>query len=304
MEVYIDDMVVKSKKKQDHINNLCETFCILRKYHMKLKPSKCAVGVSSGQFLGHIVSRRGIEVNPVQVRKVMDFGKPKTMKDVESLMGKIVAMGRFVSKISDRCNSFLKSIKKTKEIEWGAEQDETLENIKNYLRTPPILYALEPGDELYMYLAHFDMAVIGVLFREQDGKKLPIFYVSRMMTDAEKRYGTMKKLVLSLVCANRKLRQYFEGHPIIVLTNQPLKVVLSKPDLIGRMTKWAIELGMYDVSIKPKTTKKGQVLANFILECTTHARKSTDKNEFSEGMKKKSYGKYRSMELVIISVKE
>lgn len=116
-------------------------------------------------------------------------------------------------------------------------------------------------------MTHSYVYVIGVLFREQKRKELPVFYVSRMMTDAEKHYGAMAKLMLSLVCAKWKLRCYFEGHPIMVLTNQSLKAVLSKPDLTGRMTKWAIELGMYAIDIKSRTT--GQVLVDFISECAT-----------------------------------
>lgn len=89
-------------------------------------------------------------MNPAQVKKVMQMGKPKTKKDVQSLLGKIVAMGRFVSKISDKCKPFLKSIKETKEIEGGPKQDEALGSIKNYLMTPPMLSAPKPGKELYL----------------------------------------------------------------------------------------------------------------------------------------------------------
>lgn len=143
-------------------------------------------------------------------------------------MGKIVAMARFVPKIYDKCKPFLESSKKSKEIERGREQDEALESIKNYLMTLSVLSALEPGEELYLYMAHSDVVMSGELFREQNGKQLPIFYISRMMIEAEKQYGAMEKLVLSLVCAKRKLGHYFKGHLIVVLTNQSLKAVLSK----------------------------------------------------------------------------
>lgn len=137
-----------------------------------------------------------------------------------------------------------------------------------------------------MYPIHSDIAISGVLFREQNDKHLPVFYVNRMTTGAEKCYGAMGKLVLSLVYAKRKLRHYFEGHPIIVMTNQPLKAILSKLNLTGRMTKWAIELGMYNINIKPRTTKKGQVLADFVSECTTQARKGAEKEKTDDENRK------------------
>lgn len=88
---------------------------------MKLNPTKCAFGVLPRQFLGHVVSRRGIEASPNQVKNILGAERPKTMKEVQSLVGKIVALGRFIAKISNKCKPLLESIKKTKEIKWGEE---------------------------------------------------------------------------------------------------------------------------------------------------------------------------------------
>ena len=78
---------------------------------MKLNPLKCAFGVSLGQFLGHVVSKRGIEPNPTQVKSLSAIQEPKTVRDVQSLAGKIAALGRFISKMSDRCKPFFQCIK-------------------------------------------------------------------------------------------------------------------------------------------------------------------------------------------------
>ena len=80
MEVYIDDMLVKSLKAEDHINHLQQTFDLLRKYNMKLNPEKCTFGVQSGKFLGYLVSKRGIEANPSQIKAVLDIPSPKCVK--------------------------------------------------------------------------------------------------------------------------------------------------------------------------------------------------------------------------------
>ena len=98
MEIYVDDMLVKSKQELAHLDNLKETFATLRQYSMKLNPSKCAFGVASGTFLGFMVSQRGIEVNPEKVQAILDMASPKTVKEVQKLIGRIAALNRFVSK--------------------------------------------------------------------------------------------------------------------------------------------------------------------------------------------------------------
>ncbi len=87
-----------------------------------------------------------------------------------------------------------------------------------------------------------------VLVREEDGKQLPVYYVSKSLLDAETRYSQLEKLALALVSAAQKLQPYFQCHPIVVITTYPLKGILQKPELSGRLTKWAVELSEYDIS--------------------------------------------------------
>ena len=88
------------------------------------------------------------------------------------------------------------------------------------------------------------------------------------MLGAESRYPSMEKLALSLVHTSRKLRPYFQAHPIKVYTDQPLRQVLAKPETSGRLLKWAVEIGQFEITYHPRTTIKGQALADFIVECT------------------------------------
>ncbi|RVW71177.1 Transposon Ty3-I Gag-Pol polyprotein [Vitis vinifera] len=97
VEVYIDDIVVKSKTREQHILHLQEVFYLLRKYDMKLNPSKCAFGVSAGKFLGFMVSQRGIEVSPDQVKAVMETPPPRNKKELQRLTGKARCVRTFYS---------------------------------------------------------------------------------------------------------------------------------------------------------------------------------------------------------------
>ena len=119
VQVYVDDMLVKSLRENDHLDDLQETFDTLRSYNMKLNPSKYVFGVTAGKFLGFMVSQRGIEVNPEKVRAIMELEPPRTVKEVQSLNGKIVALNRFVSKATDKCLPFFHTLKKS--FEWMDE---------------------------------------------------------------------------------------------------------------------------------------------------------------------------------------
>ena len=116
VQVYVNDMLVKSLRENDHLDDLQETFDTLRSYNMKLNPSKCVFEVTAGKFLGFLVSQRGIEVNPEKVQAIMELEPPRTVKEVQILNGKITALNRFVSKATDKCLPFFRTPRKS--FEW------------------------------------------------------------------------------------------------------------------------------------------------------------------------------------------
>ncbi|XP_074301206.1 uncharacterized protein LOC141632565 [Silene latifolia] len=113
MEVYIEDMVVKLEKAKDHMQHLAGTLSTLREYKMKLNPSKCTFGVSSGKFLGYIVTQRGIEVSTEQIKGVLHLESPEKPKYIQRLAGKVAALSRFISRSSDRCRLFYDILRKS-----------------------------------------------------------------------------------------------------------------------------------------------------------------------------------------------
>ncbi|XP_074336467.1 uncharacterized protein LOC141673611 [Apium graveolens] len=267
MEVYVDDMLVKSKVTTDHIKHLMEMFNILRRFRMKLNPQKCVFGVESGKFLGFIVNHRGIEANPAKIKALLDMKSPTNVKQVQSLTGRIAALNRFVSKSSDRCKEFFKAIRLAgKDFVWTSECEEAFKRIKEQLGHPPMLSKPLDGENLILYLAVSEYSISAVLVREEDGQQSPVYYVSKRLHDAETRYTNMEKLVYALILASRKLRPYFQAHRVEVRIAYPLRQVLHKPESSGRMLKWAVELGQFDLEYVPRTAIKGQALADFLLE--------------------------------------
>ena len=135
MEVYIDDMMVKSVKAELHVENLAESFQVLKDYKMKLNPTKCAFGVSAGKFLGFIVNSRGIEANPNKIKDVLDMKPPSNTKKIQRLTGRIASLSRFVSRSSDKCQPFFQVLKKA--FHWDAHCEEAFLALKTYLSFPP-----------------------------------------------------------------------------------------------------------------------------------------------------------------------
>ena len=197
VQVYVDDMLVKSLCENDHLDDLQETFDTLRSYNMKLNPSKCVFGVTVGKLLGFMVSQRGIEVNPEKVRVIMELEPPRTVK--EGLNGKIAALNRFVSKAKDKYLPFFRTLRKS--FEWTDECQKAFEDLKKYLSSPPLFSSSKPGEELYLYIAVLQVAVSATLVREEKGAQQLIYFISREFRGAKERYPQVEKLAFALVTA-------------------------------------------------------------------------------------------------------
>ena len=115
MEVYIDDMLVKSKEWPDHTKHLQENFELLHTNVMKFNPWKCAFRVILGKFLGFMLTQRGIEANPIQLRAIMESQTPTIRKGVQQLTGQLAALGRFISHFADRLKPFFTTLKGAKQ---------------------------------------------------------------------------------------------------------------------------------------------------------------------------------------------
>ncbi|XP_038708511.1 uncharacterized protein LOC120003565 [Tripterygium wilfordii] len=200
---------------------------------MKLNPTKCSFGVTARKFLGYIVTQRGIEANPDEIRAILDLPSPKYVKEVQKLTGRVAALNRFVSRSSDKRHQFFTTLRKINNFDWTAECEEALQQLKEYLTSPPLLSKPKKNEQLYVYLTVSETAVSAVLVREEESKQLPVYYVRKSLLDVETRYSQMEKLTLALVTAAQKLRPYLQSHSIMVVTTFPMRNVLHKPELSG-----------------------------------------------------------------------
>ena len=179
VQVYVDDMLVKSRRKDNHLDDLREIFDTLHSYNMKLNPDKCAFGVMARKFLGFMVSQRGIEANPDKIHAIIKMAPPKNVKEVQSLNGKVAALNRFVSRTTDMCLPFFRMLKKS--FEQTVKCQQAFEDLKAYLSSLPLLSLSKPIEELFLYLAVSLVVVSVALIKKEDQVHKPVYYASRAL---------------------------------------------------------------------------------------------------------------------------
>ncbi|XP_057417380.1 uncharacterized protein LOC130711680 [Lotus japonicus] len=265
MEVYVDDMIVKTVKGGAHHEDLAEAFAQIRKYNMRLNPEKCSFGILGGKFLGFMVTSSGIEVNPDKCKAIVNMKSPSNIREVQRLTGRLAALSRFLPKAGDRAVPFFACLKKNTTFQWTGACEEAFQQLKELLASPPMLAKPTPGIPLILYLAVTEAAVSTVLLQEENKQYKIIYFVSHTLQGAEARYQKIEKPILKTV---RRLRPYFQSFQIKVKTDIPLRQVLQKPDLSGRLVSWSIELSEYDISYEPRGQVTIQSLIDFVAELT------------------------------------
>uniref|UniRef100_A0A2N9FVJ7 Integrase catalytic domain-containing protein n=1 Tax=Fagus sylvatica TaxID=28930 RepID=A0A2N9FVJ7_FAGSY len=240
IEVYVDDMIAKSRTAQDHLTDLRKLFQRLKKYQLRLNPNKCAFGVTSGKLLGFIVSGRGIEIDPAKVQAIRSMPAPKTEKEIRSFLGRINYTAR-----------------------------EPFDKIKEYLLNPPILVPPTPGRPLILYLT-VQEASMGCMLGQQDetGKKeQAIYYLSKKFTEPETRYLLVEKTCCALAWASKKLRQYMLYYTTwLVSRMDPIKYIFEKPALTGKIARWQVLLSEFDILFVARKAIKGQAIADYLAD--------------------------------------
>lgn len=193
MECYVDDIIIKSMF-EDHIAGINECFETLRKKYMKVNPINCTYGVSSGKFLGHMVSPWGIEANPKKIKAIINIEPLKTIWEVQKLIGMLASLKRFSSGSTEKGLPLFKVLQRAKEFSWNEDCDKFFEEVKDYLAWAPLLMRPNPKETLQLYLVDSDHMLGAVLVKIHEGNLHQVFYFSHMLKDAETRYLNAEKI--------------------------------------------------------------------------------------------------------------
>ncbi|GKA02293.1 reverse transcriptase domain-containing protein [Tanacetum coccineum] len=190
-----------------------------------------------GMFLGYKVNTDGLKVCPNKADAVLSLPSLICLKDVQKLNGKLASLNRFLSKSAEKSLPFFKTLKKcTKksDFQWTQEAEATFKQMKKRIAKLPTLTAHKEKEELIIYLVAAKEAISAVLMTEREGKQILVYFMSRALRGTEIYYNPMEKLVLALLSASRRLKRYFQAHAIVVITDQPIKQLLSRASIKGQ----------------------------------------------------------------------
>lgn len=269
--IYLDDIIIFSKDIDSHIERLDAVFQRLSDNNLKIKPSKCQFFKDQITYLGHVVSKDGIQTDPEKTNVVKDWPTPKSVKEVRKFLGFVGYFRRFVkgfATIARPLNNLLighplkadkqaKRKAKRQPFIWGNEQEESFQQLKQKLINPPILaYA----DYSQPFKLHTDASKIGlgaVLYQKQDGKDRVIAYASRSLKPAEKNYPAHKLEYLALKWSvTEKFHDYLYGTSFEVITdNNPLVYVSTSAKLDATGQRWMAALSNYNFKITYRSGK-------------------------------------------------
>lgn len=251
MEVYVDDMIIKSRYKEDHLTHPRKLFVRLRKYRLKLILNKCIFGAPHGKLQGFIISERGIEVNPSKAKVIIRMPTPWIEKDVHNFLGLVQYIRCFIAQLTPICEPLFKLLRKNVLTQWNDNCQVAFDKIKNYLLSPPVLVSLEPNCPLIIYFTIHDCSM-GCILGQHDktGKKeQAIYYLSKRFINHKTRYTPLEKTYLSLVYITKKLQHYFLSYKVFLISRiNPIKYLFKKPTTTGRTTWWLMMIYEFDIT--------------------------------------------------------
>jgi hypothetical protein len=170
------------------------------------------------------MSECGIEANPEKISAIMDMGSIKNLKGVQRVTGCLAALSRSIVRLGERSLLLYKLMKKSDHFAWTPEAQEALDSLKNMLKSPLILTTLTPEESMLLYISATTQVVSAVLVVEREEPRRsqkvqrPVYFVSEVFSDSKTRYSWMQKLAYTILMTKRKLQNYFDAHPIMVVS--------------------------------------------------------------------------------------
>ena len=250
--VYMDDICVFGRTFEAHLASLEATLQRLEAHGLRLKPSKCMLFQKEFLYLGHVVSAEGIRADEKKKRAVIEMPVPTNVKQVRSFIGMCSYYRLFIKHFAIVCEPLNKLIKKDVEFEWGLEQQNAFDKIKNILASTPMLNYPNMDLPFVVQTDACDDGLGAVLSQVVDDIERVIEYRSRVLQPAEKIWPVREKEALAIIYACETFRPYLYGSKFVIETDhQSLKWLMTATSP-ARLVRWALRLSEFDFEIKYK----------------------------------------------------
>jgi hypothetical protein len=266
--IYLDDITMFSQSDKEHYDHLRKVFLKCRKFGLSLNLKKSLFSMKEGNLLGHIVSTEGVRIDSNMVEAIQTLSLPRSKKEVQSFLGKINFLRRFVSNLVTLVKYITAMLRKGNEIKWTVESCNYFDQIKKSLTEAPVLISLDYSKDFLIFsFASFDTVAAILLQKNVEGLDQPIAFFSRALRDAKLKYDIMDKKVYALVKALKSFRVYvLHSRVIAYVPSTDVKEIFIHPDLDGKRSKWIAKILEFDLEIKPTKLVKGQGLAKLLAE--------------------------------------
>jgi hypothetical protein len=291
--IYLDDIIVFSKSDMEQCCHLRKVFLKCRKFGLSLNPKKYIFAMKEGKLLGHIVSAEGVRIDPNRVEEIQTLSLSKSRKEVQSFLGKINFLRRFVSNFVELVKHITTMLKKGNEVKWTFEPRKSFVQIKRVLTKAHVLISPKYSKDFLIFsFTSFDTVAAVLLQKNEEGQEQPISFFNKALRDAEITYEIMEKQDYALVKALKSFRVYFFHSKVTAyVPSASVKDILIQPDVDGRRGKWIAKIFEFDLEIKPTKLVKGRGLDKLLVESNCRALGVIFINTFSENQPAESSNK-------------
>lgn len=258
--VYLDDIVVYGQNLEEHNNKLIEVLEQLRKANLKLQPDKCEFLRKEVNYLGHVITDKGVKPDPKKIQSIVEMQAPVNTKGIKSFLGMIGYYRKFIRDFSRFAEPMTRLLKKDVEFIWGQEQQNSFQKLKELITKYPILQYPDFSKPFIITTDASNRGIGAVLSQEFNGKDLPIHFASRTLNKSETSYSTTEKECLAIVWATKQFRPYIYGTKFVIMTDhRPLTWLFQVKDPGSRLVRWRLKLEEFDYTIVYKKGKENVV---------------------------------------------
>ena len=277
MEVYMDDITVHGGDFEECLTNLEAVLQRCIEKNLVLNWEKCHFMVNQGIVLGHVIYRKGIEVDKAKIELISKLPSPTNVKIVRQFLGQESFYKRFIKDFSKIATPLYKLLEKGDKFSWDGDCQKSFEELRSHLTTAPIVRAPNWQLPFEVICDARDLSIGAVLGRREGGKSYVVYYARKTLNEAQRNYTTTEKELLAVVYALEKFRAYLVGSDIVIfMDHSTLKYLLTKKNGKARLIRWVLLIPEFNLQIKDKKGVENAVadhLSRLTIAHNTHSRR-------------------------------